>query len=305
MTTATVGDTRQATALARHWIDGGWRDSAEHKDSINPATGEVIGRYAVAGENEAREAAAAALRAFRETNWKSDRALRSRSCTRWPMRFEAHTADLIQLVSIETGKVVPEATFEVSLAASGLRYYGALVLTEYGRAAEWAPGHFSVLVREPIGVAGISVPLNSPVALLMRSLAPALAAGCTTVVKMPGRTAQLTARIGEVISEVTSLPRGVVNILTGEREVLSFLVTSPDVPDDQLHRQHPGRPGDLAGRCCAPEALRAGAGRQDAHAGVRRRGPGCGAAEAREGLDRVRRAVLHDRQPAARSIGHR
>jgi len=52
MTPATVGDTRQATAIARHWIAGGGRDSAEHKDSINPATGEVIGRYALAGEDE-------------------------------------------------------------------------------------------------------------------------------------------------------------------------------------------------------------------------------------------------------------
>jgi betaine-aldehyde dehydrogenase len=230
MTTATVGDTRQATVIAQHWIDGHWRDSADHRDSINPATGELIGRYALAGEDEAREAVAAALRTFRETNWKNDRALRSRVLYELAERFEAHTADLIQLESVETGKVVAEAAFEVSLAASGLRYYGALVLTEYGRAAEWAPGHFSLLIREPMGVAGISVPWNAPVALLIRSLAPALAAGCTTVVKMPGRTALLTARISEVISEVTSLPRGVVNIVTGEREVLSFLVTSPDVP---------------------------------------------------------------------------
>ncbi len=85
-------------------------------------------------------------------------------------------------------------------------------------------------LREPIGVAGISVPWNAPVALLLRSLAPALAAGCTTVVKMPGKTAQLTARISEVIGEATSLPRGVVNILTGERDVLTYLVASHDVP---------------------------------------------------------------------------
>jgi acyl-CoA reductase-like NAD-dependent aldehyde dehydrogenase len=221
---------REATAIARHWIDGGWRDSAEHKDSINPATGEVIGRYAIAGEDEAREAVAAALRTFRETNWKNDRALRSRVLYQMAERFEAHGADLIKAVSIEIGKVTPEAIFDVSLAASGLRFYGALVLAEYGRAAEWAPGSFSLLVREPIGVAGISVPWNSPVALLIRSLAPALATGCTTVVQMPGETAQLTARIIEVISEVTSLPRGVLNVLTGGRKVLSFLVTSPDVP---------------------------------------------------------------------------
>ncbi len=230
MTIATVGNTRQATAFARHWIDGRWRDSARHKDSINPATGEVIARYALAGEDEVREAAAAALRAFRETNWKNDRALRSRVLHEMAERFEARAADLVRLLSIENGKVVPEATFEVGMAAPGLRYYGALVLTEYGRVAEWEPGHFSLLVREPIGVAGISAPWNSPVALLIRALAPALAAGCTTVVKMPGETAQVNALISEVISEVTSLPRGVVNMVTGGREVLSFLVESPDIP---------------------------------------------------------------------------
>jgi betaine-aldehyde dehydrogenase len=230
MTIPTISNVRQAAAVAQHWIDGGWRDSARHDDSINPATGEVIGRHALAGEDEAREATAAAHRAFRETSWKSDRALRSRVLNEMAERFEAHQADLIELVSLEVGKIVPEATFEVSLAASCLRYYAALVQTEHGRASEWAPGRFSLLVREPIGVAGISVPWNAPVALLLRSLAPALAAGCTTVVKMPGKAALLTARISEVISEVTSLPRGVVNILMGEREVLSYLVTSPDVP---------------------------------------------------------------------------
>ncbi len=217
-------------AIARHWIDGEWRDSAEHRDSIDPATGEVIGRYAVAGEDEAREATAAALRSFRGTNWKSDRALRSRVLHELADRFEAYGTELARLVSIETGKVLPEAGFEVSQAASAFRYYSALVLTEHGRASEWAPGQFSLLVREPIGVAGISVPWNAPFALLVRSLAPALAAGCTTVVKMPEKTAQLAARISEVIGEVTSLPRGVVNILTGGRNVLSFLVASPDVP---------------------------------------------------------------------------
>jgi hypothetical protein len=55
MTTATVGDTRQATAIARHWIGGRWRDSAEHKNSFNPATGEVIGRYARGGGRGAQD----------------------------------------------------------------------------------------------------------------------------------------------------------------------------------------------------------------------------------------------------------
>ncbi|HYC52802.1 MAG TPA: aldehyde dehydrogenase family protein [Gemmatimonadaceae bacterium] len=219
-----------AVAVARHWIDGRWMDSATHADSIDPATGEVIGRYAVAGEDEARAAVIAARTAFHTTDWKSDRTLRARALHEMADRFEAHSAELIRLVSQETGKVVPEATFEVSLAATGLRYYAGLVLSDYGRATEWAPGRFSVLIREPIGVAGISVPWNSPVALLVRSLAPALAAGCTTVVKMPGETAQLTAHIGEILGDVALLPRGVVNLVTGNRKVLDFLVQSPDVP---------------------------------------------------------------------------
>ncbi len=230
MTTATIDHSRRTTAVAQHWIAGSWRDSGEYRDSINPATGEVIGRYTLAGEREAREATAAALTAFRDTSWRNDRALRSRVLHEMAGRFEARAADLIRLMSIETGKVVPEATFEVGFAAPALRYCAALVSTEYGRIAEWEPGRFSLLVREPIGVAGISVPWNAPVALLLRSLAPALAAGCTAVVKMPAETAQLNALLSEVISEVTSLPRGVVSIMTGGREVLGFLVASPDVP---------------------------------------------------------------------------
>lgn len=231
MTPATaVNEARSETAIAQHWIDGCWRDSAGHEKSINPATSEVIGHYALAGEDEARDATAAAVRALRETSWKHDRELRARVLNDMAGRFEARATDLIQLMSIEVGKVVPDATFDVNTAAPALRYCAALVRTEYGRVAEWDAGHFSLLVRDPIGVAGISVPWNAPVALLIRSLAPALAAGCTTVVKMPIQTAQLNALIAHVISEITSLPRGVVNIVTGGREVLSFLVSSPDVP---------------------------------------------------------------------------
>ena len=65
--------TGQQTPVARHWIDGNWCDSAKHQDSFDPATGEKIGSYAVGGADEAREAVAAALRAFRVTDWKTNR----------------------------------------------------------------------------------------------------------------------------------------------------------------------------------------------------------------------------------------
>ena len=158
--------TDEQTPVARHWIDGNWCDSAKHQDSFDPATGEKIGSYAVGGADEAREAVAAALRAFRETDWKTNRELRARVLLEMADVFEARTPELIQAISKENGKVAGEAGFEVSLAAPGLRYAASVVLHDYGRAAEWGAGRFSLLVREPIGVAGISVPWNSPVALL-------------------------------------------------------------------------------------------------------------------------------------------
>lgn len=222
--------TRCTEYLARHWINGQWRGSAQLRDSINPATGEEIGSYAYGRQAEAADAVAAAVRAFRETDWRTNRELRSRALTAMAERFQACSAKLAQAIALENGKILPEAMFEVTFAAPGLRYGAMLASTDYGRATEWQAGRMSLLLREAIGVAGISVPWNSPVALLIRSLAPALAAGCTAVVKMPGQTAQLNALISRVLSEVEDLPPGVINMVTGGREVLSYLVESPLVP---------------------------------------------------------------------------
>lgn len=220
----------RSTPVARHWIGGQWRDSADQRDSFNPASGEKIGSYAYATHNEAADAVAIAARVFRESDWKTNRELRSRVLNEMADRFEAHTAELAERIATEVGKVLPEAMFDAALAPPGLRYGATLVGAHYGRAAEWAAGRVSLLLREAVGVAGISVPWNAPVALLIRSLAPALAAGCTAVVKMPIETAQVNALVSEVMSQVKSLPPGVINMITGGREVLSYLVESPDVP---------------------------------------------------------------------------
>jgi acyl-CoA reductase-like NAD-dependent aldehyde dehydrogenase len=220
----------KATRLARHWIDGQWRDSADHRDSFNPATGEKIGAYAFGKKDEAAAGVAAAVRVFRDTDWKTNRELRARVLNEMADRFEARAAELAEAIAAENGKILPEAMFEVALAAPGLRYGATLVGAHYGRSAEWEAGRISLLLREAVGVAGISVPWNSPVALLIRSLAPALAAGCPVVVKMPEETAQVNALISEVMSEAKSLPPGAINMVTGGREVLGYLVESPDVP---------------------------------------------------------------------------
>jgi betaine-aldehyde dehydrogenase len=96
---------------------------------------------------------------------------------------------------------------------------------------ETAPGRYTTTLREAAGVAGIIAPWNSPVVLFIRSLAPALAAGCTAVGKLPGFTAQTNTRMCEVFSEVASLPAGVVNVFTETHSAgARVLVDSPDVP---------------------------------------------------------------------------
>lgn len=214
-----------------HWINGEWIDTDSHRDSINPATSEVIGTYADGNVAVADKAIAAALDAFQNSAWKRDHALRARVLEELAVAFEKHTDELIEQLSLENGKIKPEATFEVNMVPSKLRYFAALALTEYGRSGTPAPDVLSILLREPMGVAGIIVPWNSPIALMVRSLAAALAAGCTAVIKMPGQTAQINGLLSEVMSEVPSLPRGVINLFSeAGAEGSKQLIVSPDVP---------------------------------------------------------------------------
>ncbi|OYQ27135.1 aldehyde dehydrogenase [Pseudomonas mandelii] len=214
-----------------NWIDGQWLDSGVYKDSIDPATYELIGRYAEGGLNEAQAGIKAAQRAFAKTPWKDDRQLRAQVLLELADAFERNADELIDTLALENGKIRPEAAFEVGMVPSKLRYYAALARAEYGRAAEPKPGKISLVIRQAVGVAGIIVPWNSPVVLMIRSLAPALAAGCTTVIKMPGQTAQTNCLVARIMSEALSLPRGVINLFSEQGAAGSIhLVESPRVP---------------------------------------------------------------------------
>ena len=216
--------------IAKHWIDGEWIESGAVSESVNPATGAVLGRWADGGEAEARAAIAAARRAFGTSPWSRDRGLRHRVLNEMADRFDAHAEELGTLVTKENGKKIAEGLFEATSPAPTLRHAAAQALTETGISAEVAPGQWFSTYAEPAGVVGIIVPWNSPVALLIRSLAPALSAGNTVAVKMPGQTALVASLISQILAEVTSLPRGVVNIFTESGNTgAPYLVASPDV----------------------------------------------------------------------------
>jgi betaine-aldehyde dehydrogenase len=200
---------------AKNWIGGEWVDSPSRLNSINPATGEIIGTYADGSADEANRAIDAARKAFLETPWRRDRRLRARAINEMADRFEARTEELIDVLALENGKVKAEARFEVDMVPKKLRFAAALTLAEFGRAIEVEPGRFSTVLKEPMGVAGIVAPWNSPVVLFIRSLGPALAAGCTVVGKLPGWTAQTNALMCEIFASVKSLPTGVLNVFSG------------------------------------------------------------------------------------------
>lgn len=218
------------SGLALNWIDGAWVDSDKRTESFDPATGKSIGTYADASLQDAEAATSAAVRAFGSASWKDNRQLRARVLNQIADRFEARTPELVAILSLENGKVRNEAAFEVGMIPSKFRYWAANVLTDYGRAMEVLPGHLSVVTRSAIGVAGIVAPFNSPLVLTVRSLAPALAAGVTTVIKLPGSTAQINYAFSQVLAEVLDLPKGVINVFSESGSVGSvFLTESKDI----------------------------------------------------------------------------
>jgi betaine-aldehyde dehydrogenase len=216
--------------IAKHWIDGQWVGSGTVSESVNPATGAVLGQWADGGEAEARAAIAAARRAFQTSPWSRDRSLRHRALNEMADRFDARAEELGTLVTKENGKKIAEGLFEGGSPGPTLRHNAAQALTDTGISAEVAPGQWFSTYAEPAGVVGIIVPWNSPVALFVRSLAPALAAGNAVVVKMPGQAARVANMVSQIIAEVTSLPRGIVNIFTESGNTgAPYLVASPDV----------------------------------------------------------------------------
>src|SRR5580693_8129402 len=216
--------------IAEHWIGGEWVGSGTVSESVNPATGAVLGRWADGGEAEARAAIAAARRAFDTSPWSRDSSLRHRVLNEMADRFDAHAEELGTLVTKENGKKIAEGRFEGTSPSPTLRHNAAQALTEVGISAEVAPGQWFSTYAEPAGVVGIIVPWNGPVALFIRSLGPALAAGNTVAVKMPGQTALVANLMSQIIAEVKSLPRGVVNIFTESGNTgAPYLVASPDV----------------------------------------------------------------------------
>ena len=120
-------------AHALNYIGGEWIDTDDRRPSHDPATGERIGTFAFADRRHTQAAIDAALRAFEESDWKHDARLRARVLNSMADRVEERREELIELLALNNGKIVPEATFEISMVPSKLRWWAAMALTSQAK----------------------------------------------------------------------------------------------------------------------------------------------------------------------------
>lgn len=211
------------------YCNGEWRDAAERYAVLNPATDDVVAQVANAGakETEAAIAAAhAALPAWRALTAKA----RSQILQRWFALIMEHQAELAELMVTEQGKVLAEAKGEVAYAASFIEWFAEEAKRANGKTIPSPKAGNQILTfKEPVGVVAAITPWNFPLAMLTRKLGPALAAGCTAVIK-PANETPLSAFALIVLAEQAGVPAGVINAVTGDTVAIgSTLMASPTV----------------------------------------------------------------------------
>ncbi len=212
------------------FIDGAWvdSDSAARFDVENPATGAVIGRVPDMGATETARAIAAADAAW--PAWRSllakDRAAMLR---RWFELIIAAADDLALIMTTEQGKPLAEARGEVLYAASFVEWFAEEAKRANGDIIPTNGQDRRLLVmRQPVGVCAAITPWNFPAAMITRKVAPAFAAGCTVVVK-PAEQTPFTALALAVLAEQAGLPKGVLNVMTGDPVAIGGELTSSPV----------------------------------------------------------------------------
>ncbi|MGY4828089.1 NAD-dependent succinate-semialdehyde dehydrogenase [Sphaerotilaceae bacterium SBD11-9] len=209
------------------YIDGIWCDADDGAttDIFNPASSETLGSVPEMGAAETRRAIAAADAAL--VAWKSKTAKdRSTVLRRWFELIMANQKDLARLMTAEQGKPLAESMGEVVYGASFIEWFAEEAKRVYG---DTIPAQSNdrriIVIKEPIGVVGAITPWNFPIAMITRKCGPALAAGCTVVVKPAPQTPYCALALAE-LGERAGLPPGVFNVVTGNAVAIGGELTS-------------------------------------------------------------------------------
>ena len=232
-TATTTGVTLSDPKLFRQscYVDGAWVNARGGATITvdNPATGEIVGTVPRFGAAETREAIEAANRAFPEWRKKTAKE-RAAALRKWFELMMANQEDLAKLMTTEQGKVLAESRGEVAYAGAFLEWFGEEAKRVYG---DTIPGHQAdkriVVIKQPIGVAACITPWNFPLAMITRKAGPAIAAGCTVVLKPASQTPFSALALAE-LAERAGIPKGVFNVVTGSAgEIGGELTSNPIV----------------------------------------------------------------------------
>src|SRR5688572_15309380 len=209
------------------YVDGAWVNARAGAtiNVDNPATGEIVGTVPKFGAAETRDAIEAANRAFPEWRKKTAKE-RAAVLRRWFELMIANTEDLAKLMTTEQGKPLVESRGEVAYAGAFLEWFGEEAKRVYG---DTIPGHQPdkriVVIKQPIGVTACITPWNFPLAMITRKAGPAIAAGCTVVLKPASQTPFSALALAE-LAERAGLPKGVFNVVTGSASEIGGELTS-------------------------------------------------------------------------------
>src|SRR5262252_8295129 len=213
------------------YINGVWIASPDHAsiNVDNPATGEILGTVPRLGVSETRSAIEAANAAFSAWSQKTGKE-RAVVVGRWFDLMMENKEDLARLMTLEQGKPLAESQGEVAYAAAFLEWFGEEAKRVYG---DTIPGHQAdkriVVLKQPIGVVACITPWNFPLAMITRKAGPAVAAGCTVVLKPASQTPFSALALAE-LAERAGVPKGVFNVLTGSAsEIGGELTSNPTV----------------------------------------------------------------------------
>ena len=203
---------------------------ASHLDVMDPSTEEIIAEVPDADEKDVNLAVAAAKAAFETGAWPQTTAQeRGRILFRLAERVRKEAPHLAELEARNSGKPIVEAEYDIADVATCLEYYGGLATKILGHVNPVPDNALSLSLREPIGVAAQIIPWNYPLLMAAWKLAPALAAGCTCVLKPAEQTPLTALEFAGFLGEA-GVPPGVVNIITGLGETAGApLVRHPDV----------------------------------------------------------------------------
>lgn len=204
--------------ILKMFINGEWKYAKEGavREILNPSTGKVIAKVSDGDKEDVIEAVEAAKKAFYEDGWIDTPAVeRARLLFKVADVLESKASEFASIDTLNNGKPLREAEFDVNDAVACFRYYAGIATKPHGTTFEVPDGSQAMVVREAIGVCGMIVPWNYPLLMSVWKLAPALAAGNTVVFK-PSEVTPLSAiKLFEIFEEV-GFPKGVVNLVLGD-----------------------------------------------------------------------------------------